>query len=416
MDLFRQPVCKSHATIRSFKSLTQGSANYTLPLLDYPLWWVACTYDLLLYTGDTNFVVTYYQTIVNVLDGFYPKVTDNTTQLITKGLGDTASYGDYAFLDRTGPVTYYNALYVIALDNAASIATFLGHTQDAARWSARSTLVAAAINAHNFDESVGAFFDGTCGNSYCPTHAQDGNGLSILSGVANTSRATSALAYLSANNARPYGNAFYDNDQVGGEYSQRVYAFISYFEIEARFKTGLAESALEEIRRLYGWMATNGPGITMWEGIGTGGLPYEGGFTSLNHGWSTGVVPALTNYILGVMPKGPGFSTFSVMPMPGDVQWAQGVVPTAHGAMSVSWNNTQATGLFSLSVSAPAGTMGTVSVPVGNSSVSVYVDSTLAWKNTSMAYAATYETLAAAGYVSVQIGSGKHTITVGYTS
>jgi hypothetical protein len=368
-----------------------------------------------MYAGDTDFVVTYYQTMINALDKFYPSITDTTTNLITKGLGISGSYGDYAFLPRTGPVTYFNALYVIALDNAASMATYLGHKDDAARWSARSKSVAAAINTYNFDSSVGAFFDGTCGSTYCATHAQDGNSLSILSGAANTTRAKSALAYLSKANARPYGNAFYDNDALSGGFSQRVYAFISYFEIEARFQSGLADSALEEIRRLYGWMESNDPGITMWEGIGDNGQPYEGGFTSMAHGWSTGVVPALTNYILGVKPQGPGFSTFSVKPIPGDVQWAKGMVPTPRGPIRLSWDSNQASGLFFLSVSSPAGTKGTVSVPVGNSSVPVYVDGNAVWENGGpRADTANFEGSEEQGYVSVLVQGGDHTVTVGY--
>ena len=377
-----------------------------------------------MYTGDTDFVVTYYETMINVLDKFYPSITDGTTKLITKGLGISGSYGDYAFLPRTGPVTYFNALYVIALDNAASMATYLGHKDDAARWSARSKTVAAAINTYNFDNSVGAFFDGSCGTSYCQTHAQDGNSLSILSGTANATRAKSALAYLSKANARPYGNAFYDNDAVSPGFSQRVYGFISYFEIEARFQTGQADSALEEIRRLYGWMETNDPGVTMWEGISDNGQPYEGGFTSLAHGWSTGVVPALTHYILGVQPQGPGFSAFSVRPLPGDVQWAKGLVPTPRGPIRVSWDRGQAVGLFYMSVSSPAGTRGTVSVPVGNSSALVYLDGDLAWKDgASLAETASFDAGVDAdaaegegGYVTVQIEGGDHIVTVGYGS
>jgi hypothetical protein len=394
------------------------SNDYDLHLLDYPLWWVACSYDLFMYTGDIDYAVTYYQTMINVLDKFYPSITSPRTQLLTKGLGVSGSYGDYAFLPRTGPVTYYNALYVIALDNAASIGTYLGHNDDAARWSARSKTVAAAINTYNYDDSVGAFFDGHCDaiGTYCATHAQDGNSLSIVSGAANRTRAQSALAYLDANHARSYGNSFYDNDVLGRGFSERVYAFMSYFEIEARFMTGLADSALEEIRRLYGWMASNDPGITMWEGIMADGRPYEGGFTSLAHGWSTGVVPLLTNYILGVMPQGPGFSTFSVKPIPGDVQWAKGMVPTPHGPICVAWDSNKASGLFLLSISAPAGTKGTISVPVANSSLPVYVDSNLVWaSNKAMADAATFEEYADTGYVSVPVESGEHTITVGYS-
>ena len=66
---------------------------------------------------------------------------------------------------------------------------------------------------------------------------------------------------------------FYDagGEEVGEGYSSRVYAFISYFEMAARFETGLADSALAQIRATYGHMAAQDPGVTMWEGIGAGG-------------------------------------------------------------------------------------------------------------------------------------------------
>lgn len=369
-----------------------------------------------------DYIRTYYPVLVNVLNNFYPSVTDNTTNLISKGVGVSASYGDYAFIDRSGPVTYYNALYVVALKNAASIATYLGETSDAATWTARAETVSAAINTYNWDDSVGAFFDGYCSSdstSYCPTHAQDGNSISILSGAANSSRATSALSYLSANNNRTYGNSFYDNDVVSAGYSDLVYAFISYFEIQARFQSGLAPTALEQIRRMYGWMEASDPGITMWEGIGASGLPYEGAFTSLCHGWSTGVVSLLTNYILGVIPTGSGFNTYSIKPIPGDVTWANGVVPTPSGPISVYWESDAVDGLFYLSVNSPAGTNGTISVPVPNSSVAVYVGSTLAWQNDAPTAAyptATFEAYAETGYVSVVLADADHVVTVGFAS
>jgi len=314
------------------------SRKYALELLDYPMWWIACTYDLYIYTDDTEFVEKYYKNMALTLDKFYPSITDPTTQLLTKGLGGSGNYGDYAFLSRTGPITYLNVLYVLALDNAASIAKHLGgHEEDVERWTARARNVSTAINEHRWDSDAGAFWDGNCGWAACPQHAQDGNSIAIVSGVANSSRADAALSYLSANMARPYGNAFYDTDTLGPNFSQRVYAFISYFEIEARFMSGKVASALDQIRRMYGHMARNDPGITMWEGIERDGQPYEGGFTSMAHGWSTGVVPALTNFVLGIMPTGPGFSTWSVKPMPGDVGWAKGEVSTPKGPINVYW-------------------------------------------------------------------------------
>jgi hypothetical protein len=338
--------------------------NYTLPLFDYPLYWVTSSWDYILYTGDTGYGATYYPNLLKVLDGWYPSNTD-ANGLLAKPAG----YGDYAFLNRSGEVTYYNALYVQALQNAAALATALGHGDDAARWSARATTVAAAINAHLWDATAGAYLDSAVG---AVRHGQDGNGYAVLTGVADPARAASALGYLATNTATPYGNSFMDNDTLVSDGRQRVYAFTSYPEIQARFRTGQADSAIDQIKRMYGWMTTHDPGITSWEGIGANGSMYEGPYTSAAHGWSTGVLPALTNDLLGATPTGPGFATWSVQPHPGSVTWARGQLPTPHGPLKVSWVNSKRT--FLLTVDAPPGTAGTVSLPTGGHAVRVLVD------------------------------------------
>jgi hypothetical protein len=327
--------------------------NYTLPLFDYPLYWVTASWDYVLYSGDTGYAGSYYPNLLKVLDGFYPSVTD-ANGLLSRPSG----YGDYAFLDRNGEVTYYNALYVEALRNASALATSLGHPDDAARWSARATTVSAAVNAHLWDANAGAYLDAAAG---AVRHGQDGNGYAVLSGVASPARAASALGYLATNNATAYGNSFMDNDTLVSDGRQRVYAFTSYPEIQARFLTGQADSAIDQIKRMYGWMTTHDPGITNWEGIGANGSMYEGPYTSAAHGWSTGVLPALTNDLLGATPTGPGFATWSVAPHPGSVKWARGQLPTPHGPLKVSW--VQAARGFTLTVDAPRGTSGTVTPP-----------------------------------------------------
>jgi hypothetical protein len=91
---------------------------------------------------------------------------------------------------------------------------------------------------------------------------------------------------------------------------------------------------------------------------------YEGPYTSAAHGWSTGVLPALTNDLLGATPTGPGFATWSVRPHPGSVTWARGQLPTPHGPLKVSWVSGKRT--FTLTVDAPRGTAGTVTLPGGS--------------------------------------------------
>lgn len=380
--------------------------NYTLPLFDYPLYWVVCSYDLLVYTGDFSYMHQYYSTLQRVLNDWYPSVTNATTHLLDKDDGGASGYGDYAFLNRTGTVTYYNTLYVLALKNAASIATFLGgHGSDAAEWTQRAETVSKAINEYLWDKSAGAYLDSLSGPV---RHAQDGNSIAVLASVSSPSQTASLLSYWEKL-ALFYGNPFYDNDSIGAGFSERVYAFISYFEIQARFLAGTPSTALDEIRRLYGWMSKNDPTVTYWEGIGTDGSMYEGAYTSAAHGWSTGILPALTNFVLGVIPTGPGYQTWTIKPIPGDVTWARGVAPTPKGPLSVYWTREQGSTQFEIQVQIPKGTSGDVSVPVSSAKSAVSLDGRQVWKGqAARGSGATY----ADGYVTVPVQSGNHDVKV----
>ncbi|WP_030984945.1 alpha-L-rhamnosidase C-terminal domain-containing protein [Streptomyces sp. NRRL WC-3744] len=347
--------------------------GYTLPLFDYPLWWVVCTWDYVLYTGDRAYASRYLPHLVKVLDSWYPSVTDDAG-LLSKGINGTGGYGDYAFLGRTGRVTYYNALYVQALNDAARLARFLGRDADADRWVRRAQKVAAAVNSLLWDSTAGAYLDSATGPV---RHAQDGNALAVVAGIADAGRAKSALAHLDATTRQPYGNAFMDNDTLFAGAAQRVYAFTSYPEIVARFESGRAESALDQIRRTYGWMDRHDPGITHWEGIGPQGEPYEDAYTSMAHGWSTGVLPALTHQLLGAGPVSPGYSAWEVRPHPGGIAWAAGRLPTPYGPLTVEWENTERA--FTLTVHAPEGTGGRVALPTDGSAVVVRSGRRVLW-------------------------------------
>lgn len=327
-----------------------------------------------MYTGNTSYADAYWTVLTKVLDGYYPEYIDATTGLLIKSAA--LGYGDYAFLPRSGPITYYNALYVRALRYAAQLAASLGKDKATSqKWKKRADSLAAAVNKHNFDTKVGAYFDGgPCpgqpAGTYCDVHSQDGNSISILSGIATNATAQKVLQYYGKATSRPYGNAFYDSSALAPNdgFSDRVYAFISYFELAARLATdGQQASAFDQIKRMYGWMAKQDPGITMWEGIGPNGDPYEGPDTSMSHGWSTGIVPLMSNYVLGVKPLTPAFQEWQICPVvEGPLTWARGVVPTPKGGISVSWEKGDK---FKLSIKTPKGTHGKVCIPAGKAVV-----------------------------------------------
>ena len=298
-------------------------------------------------------------------------------------------------MPRSGEVTYYNALYVWALKDAAAMATSLGDTAQATAWTQRAQTVSDAINEYLWDPSAGAYLDSS--HRPGPPRRRTGTGSRSSLGWPTSPAPPRRSTTWPRPPKRRTATRSWTTTRWSSDGDQRVYAFTSFPEIEARFTTpGQSASALNEIDRLYGWMYTHDPGITDWEGISTGGTPYEGAYTSMAHGWSTGVVPELTNELLGATPTGPGFSTWSVQPHPTSVAWAEGQLPTPHGPLDVSWR--QGNGQFTLHVTAPRGTSGDIAVPVADAHAQVIVDGRTVWRDgTGQAFGATL----ANGYVTL---------------
>ena len=67
---------------------------------------------------------------------------------------------------------------------------------------------------------------------------------------------------------------------------------------------------------------------------------YGGYETSLCHGWSAGPAAWLQQYILGDRPATPGFAVVNFQPDLGDLQWAEGEIPTPYGMITVTLSKT----------------------------------------------------------------------------
>jgi alpha-L-rhamnosidase len=123
-----------------------------------------------------------------------------------------------------------------------------------------------------------------------------------------------------------------------------------YADLDAARRVGRVQWGLDSIRRHWGqalqvgmttlweafdaaWIGPDPHGATM---IGAEFGRYGGYETSLCHGWSAGPAAWLHEAILGVRPVQSGFTVFDFIPSLGDLQWAEGSIPTPHGAITVS--------------------------------------------------------------------------------
>jgi alpha-L-rhamnosidase len=166
---------------------------------------------------------------------------------------------------------------------------------------------------------------------------------------------------------------------------------------------------------------------TMWENVGSNGTPGLGSSTSLSHGWSTTPTSALSGYVLGVQPVTPGYATWSVQPHPGDLAWAEGQVPTPHGAVVVKWAGDSGVGQFSMQVTAPSGASGTIAVPTyGATNPIVASGGNVVWSNGAFTAAAgiggahadgnfVYLTGVQPGMYTLASNPGNATVPTGYT-
>lgn len=328
------------------------SASYSMDEIDN----IATYYR---YTGDLAFVRSEWPMIQREL-AYNRAMVDSRGLLVTDG-GDGLDW-DYYDGPKTGAVTAYNVIYDQTLNDAATMAGAVGDSADAAVYAAQATSLRAAINQYLFDPTTGLY---AVSDTQPGSFAQDGNALAIVDGVAPADRASAIAAALRSQlPSTPYGPLPFSSDTG---YRQAVSPFVTSEEVQALFAVGDTGAATSLLRTVWGHMDAPGPYFTGadWELVGSDGTPGFGGFTSLAHGWASGATADLSAYVLGVAPTSAGYGTWTIAPHPGELDWAEGEVPTPHGTITVRWSQRGAGGVLQLEAVVPSGEAGTISVPVG---------------------------------------------------
>jgi len=154
-------------------------------------------------------------------------------------------------------------------------------------------------------------------------------------------------------------------------------AFHGYYVLQARAMAGDYTGCLNAIRDYWGGMLDLGA-TTFWEHfdmdwIKNAGrideLPspdrvdvhasygehcYIGYRHSFCHGWAGGPTAWLTEHVLGLQPIEPGCRRVRVAPQLGDLDYAEGVLPTPHGLITVR-HEARPNGVVNTTIDAPEG-------------------------------------------------------------
>jgi len=159
--------------------------------------------------------------------------------------------------------------------------------------------------------------------------------------------------------------------------------YYNYYVISAMAKMGHRSEALDWIRQFWGGMIDEGA-TSFWEGYdpswyksdfhsslqADGTTGYQ---ASLAHGWSSGVTPWLMEQVLGIQPRGAGFSEVDIRPDLIDLQWARGGEPTPRGILKVDIRKDNG---YKTTIDLPPGTIARVSLPISAPGEAISVNGT----------------------------------------
>ena len=201
-----------------------GDAGWNYGWGEYAAWWMVNYETHYRYTGDKAFLDRWFDQLQGAV-GWFESHTG------ADGLfdvpGDAGGHWGYA---NSGKESYDNALYVYALAHAARAAEAEGRADLAATGAPRPPARPARINATLYD-----------GTAYVVAaddarHAQDGNAMALLAGVATGDRAAAVRRFLAGLNG-PFGPLTVD--APGGAVPQYMSPFITSFQLAtARHRHG----------------------------------------------------------------------------------------------------------------------------------------------------------------------------------
>ncbi len=154
-------------------------------------------------------------------------------------------------------------------------------------------------------------------------------------------------------------------------------SFMGYYMLEALARSGHYAEAMQLISDYWGRMLDLGA-TTFWEDFNFedgkraarideivpegmfdihadgGAWCYKGLRHSFCHGWASGPTAWLSRHVLGVVPVDDGYREVFIAPNLGDLDWAEGTVPTPYGVIEVK-HRKNADGSVSSQVTLPKG-------------------------------------------------------------
>jgi len=245
-----------------------------------------------------------------------------------------------------------NLLYASLLQKAAEVADGFGEKERAAGWRSDADRIGREIYSQFWDEEAGLYLDGAMGGFKCSSHSEHSNYLALLNGLGRDGRSQRILEALLS----PKSTATIV--QSGPPFM--------IWPPKGLYAAGEDKAALDMLRSRYSRFLRMGLDTFSehWTWTSASG-DWNTRYRSLAQNAAGSPAWFLATEVLGVKPTKPGFTEFTICPQLGDLEWAEGIVPSPKGDIPVRVENKG--NKLTLNATVPVGTIATVLWPDGKS-------------------------------------------------
>jgi hypothetical protein len=292
-------------------------------IMDYTFYWFLGIYDYYLYTGDANFIKTFYPQMQSLMEYCLGRRNQNG---LMQGLP-----GDWIFIDwaaglsKKGEVSFEQLLLCRALETMNLCAGIMNDGDGQKRYSGLASELRAKFFSLYWNPQKQALVHSRVDGKQTENVTRYSNMFSIF------------FDYFTPAQKEAVKKSVLLNNQV-----QKITTpYMRFYELEALCATGEQKYVLNEMKDYWGGMLKLGA-TSFWEEYdpsktGAQHLSMYGREfgKSLCHAWGASPIYLLGKYYLGIRPLTPGYASYEVKPLLGGLEWMEGKVPTPHGAISL---------------------------------------------------------------------------------
>ncbi len=305
----------------------------------YSLLWLQMLMAYYDYTGDKELVIELAPTVNGLLDTFtswrgkHGLISDAPNYMFM----DWVKIADFGCHHPPAVIGqgYMTAFYYRALLDARRVAELTGDKNRAMDYNRLRTEVGKAFNRELWSATAGLYRDGKPFQSAIKPNEW----LPADKDIETFSTQVNSLAVLYDLAPKKKQAAIVDKFMARPDLNTQPY--FMFFVLDALSHAGKFEKyGLVQMKR-WKFVEETQSYHEMWDG------------GDLSHAWGSAPMIQMSASILGVKPLSPGFAKFEVRPQPSGLDWANGIVPTPHGDIVVSWTRTN--GVMNLLVNVPNG-------------------------------------------------------------